>query len=337
MNNKLILGKRFLKEVFFGCLCCLITLESFSTPISDTGLVRESIHLKIGVVVLHGTLTMPQAKNAVPVVLLIAGSGPTDRDGNNPAMRNYCLKQLADALAKNNIATIRYDKRGVGESADSSISESRLRMDDYINDAVGWVELLRRDKRFSIIVVGGHSEGSLIGMIAAHNSQADAYISLSGTGQKASELLKAQLANLPMSLHDEAFAAIDTLASGKLVQTVDPNLASLFRPSVQPYLISWFKYDPVVEIRKLSVPILIAHGSSDIQISPDEARALGKGTNNSKTKVVIIEGMNHIFKAIRPEDQEGNVLSYSNPDAPIHADLPKIILEFITNLVSGSK
>lgn len=133
------------------------------------------------------------------------------------------------------------------------MSEIDLRFDDYVNDAAGWIKLLKKDKRFSKVIVLGHSEGPLIGMIAANTAIADAYVSLAGAGQSADKVLKEQLKHQPQAV-DMCYPIIDSLASGKLVKNVNPKLNSLFRPSVQPYMISWFKYDPQIEIRKLPCP-----------------------------------------------------------------------------------
>ena len=128
----------------------------------------SAVELNTKTGIIYGTLLLPNnISNKVPVVILISGSGPTDRDGNNPVMKNNSLKQLAEALANNGIASVRYDKRGIGESVKAAKSESELRFEDYISDAIDWISFVKQNPKFSKVIIIGHSEGSLIGMNAA--------------------------------------------------------------------------------------------------------------------------------------------------------------------------
>jgi pimeloyl-ACP methyl ester carboxylesterase len=281
--------------------------------------------LKINTDQLYGTLTIPDLSKKCPVALIIAGSGPTERNGNNPMMKNNSLKMLAEALAKNGIASLRYDKRGVGESKPAAISEGELVFENYTEDAKSWINLLKQDKRFSKVIVIGHSEGSLIGMIAG--AKADKLVSIGGAGDAADKILKSQIAAKGMKpLEDMTFPIIDSLKSGKTVKNVDPMLNSLFRPSVQPYLISWFKYNPQAEIKKLAVPILILQGNKDLQVTVQNAENLSKANTNSE--LLIIDKMNHILKVIEG-DQQANLESYNNESLPISEELTSKIVSFI--------
>jgi len=275
---------------------------------------------------IYGSLQCPVSDKPVPVVLIIAGSGPTDRNGNNVQMQNNSLKMLADSLQSHGIASLRFDKRGIAASKDAGVDESALRFDNYVDDASGWIRLLRKDSRFSKVLVAGHSEGSLIGMIAAAREHADGYISIAGAGRSADIVVKEQLAAQPDPIKQACYSIIDSLVAGKTVSEINPMLNSLFRPSVQPYLISWFKYDPQKEIKKLTVPVLILQGTTDIQVSTEDARLLGKAAPGSK--VSIIEGMNHIMKnAI--QERQANIATYSDPLLPLNAALVNGIMEFI--------
>ncbi|WP_197088647.1 alpha/beta hydrolase [Rufibacter radiotolerans] len=148
-------------------LCCLLLTQSLRAQTSTAGdpteLVTEKGNLK-------GTLLSPAGAKKMPVVLLISGSGPTDRDGNNPAMKNNSLKMVAEGLQAQGIASLRYDKRGIAESKAAGISEADLRFDQYAQDATAWAQKLKQDKRLSKVIILGHSEGSLIGMIAAREA-----------------------------------------------------------------------------------------------------------------------------------------------------------------------
>ena len=316
--------KIFLKVICLGYAFFGLSIFLAEASQSDTNVIESKIVLQTKTGEIHGTLTTPVKFDKIPVALIIAGSGPTDRDGNNSMMKNNSLKLLSEGLIANGIASLRYDKRAIAESAAAGPSEANLRFEDYINDAKDWIELLRKDKRFSSVIVIGHSEGSLIGMVAAVS--ADKYVSIAGAGQSADKILKIQLSAQPKFVQDQSLPVIDSLKNGLLVSHVTPILASLFRPSIQPYLISWFKYDPQEEIKKLSIPILILQGTSDIQISSEDAQLLHSA--NSKSKLVFIENMNHIFKLVEG-NREMNIKTYNNPDLPIADKLVRVIADFI--------
>jgi len=301
----------------------------------------EDVRLKTGGTTLAGTFLLPPASPPWPVVVIIAGSGPTDRDGNSAALpgKNNSHKQLAEALAAEGIASLRYDKRAIAASRDPAIREVDLRFDDYVADASGLVSQLKNDKRFSSVTVAGHSEGSLVGMMAAARAGASAFVSLEGAGRKASVILKEQLrvqiGAIP-ALWDPCVSVIDALESGKTVDPLPeaiakvPGLAlALFRPSVQPYLVSWFKYDPAAEIAKLAVPILIVQGTTDVQVPAADATLLAQAA--PKATVRMVTGMNHILKKV-----EGTVMqqapSYSDPSLPIAPEVPKAVAALVRSL-----
>ncbi len=282
---------------------------------------------------LYGTLSLPKKKNYTDLVLIIPGSGPTDRDGNNPLMKNNSLKMLAQALAKHKIAAFRFDKRGVAKSKNAAVSESELRFDTYVNDVVEWFKFLQKNTPAKRIFIAGHSEGSLIGMIAANrllqqNIPVAGFISLSGAGKPAGELLKEQLrTNIPDStLLQKSIKYIQLLNEGKTITDPEKSLYTIFRPSVQPYLISWFRYRPQEEIKKLTIPVLIIQGNADLQVPVSDAKLLAAA--NPKAQLVIIDKMNHILKPV--SSVEENQASYSNPDLKISKELIKAMIVFIS-------
>jgi pimeloyl-ACP methyl ester carboxylesterase len=291
---------------------------------NETSIIETKLTLQTKTGQIFGTLTTPKVFEKIAVALLISGSGPTDRDGNNPSFKNDCLKILAHKLSENNIASLRFDKRGIAESREAAKNEIDLRFDDYVNDVKEWIELLRNEKQFLKVIVIGHSEGSLIGMIAA--TSAHKFISIAGLGQSADKTLKEQLSSQPKMFMDLSFPIIDSLKSGKLVDNINPILNSLFRSSVQPYMMSWFKYDPQTEIKKLKIPILILQGTNDIQVSVEDAKRLVKA--NPKSKLVILENINHIFRKVVGDRQE-NIKTYNDHLLPIAEDIVENILSFI--------
>jgi len=232
--------------VAYGAIVAMVSLlAAVSSLVAGTTsaevLKDERTSLSVSGGTLHGSLLVPPGSAPVPIALLISGSGPTDRDGNTPLLpgKNDSLKLLAEGLAARNLASLRYDKRGIGESVGAGRNESRLRFENYIDDAAAWGQRLRKDKRFSSLVIVGHSEGSLIGAVAAQKIPADAFVSLEGVGQPAADLI---LAQLRPKLSPNTMAAVEGLvAKLKAGQTgmVPTGLEALFRPGVQPYLISW--------------------------------------------------------------------------------------------------
>ena len=288
--------------------------------------LEQIVKLKTKTGILEGTLLAQKGNTNMPLALIIAGSGPTDRDGNNPMMNNNSLRMLATELLKNGIATLRYDKRGIGASKKAGLKESDLRFENYIEDAKGWIKYLKHHKEFCQIIVIGHSEGSLIGMIASQQKDVDKFISIAGVGQRADKIIREQLKAQPAIVLEQASPILNKLIQGETVKNVPPMLNSLFRPSVQPYMISWFKYDPQKEIAKLKKPVLIIQGSTDIQVSVNDAEKLAEA--NQKAGKTIIKEMNHIFKEAKL-DRQKNIQTYNQPELPIKPELIKVIINFI--------
>jgi len=306
---------------------CRVPAETYKN--SDTSYREFPLVLHRANASIYGTLTLPEtAARKLTVCLIISGSGPTDRNGNNPAMKNESLKLFTHALADSGIASLRYDKRGIGESVIPRMNESDLRFEDYVNDATAWVEELKKDKRFNRVVIAGHSEGSLIGMIASQKN-VDGFISLAGTGIPAGQLIADQISLQAPALADEAKSVIDSLEAGKTVSDVNPVLSGLFRTSVQPYLISWFRYDPAVEIARLSIPVLIVQGEEDLQVHTEDANKLFAASKSGKEE--IIPGMNHILKKVTGENAD-NMASYNDPNRPLHPGLMEPVVRFIKSL-----
>jgi pimeloyl-ACP methyl ester carboxylesterase len=284
--------------------------------------------------ILHGTLELPAGGGPFPVALIIAGSGPTDRDGNDKSLGldTDCYQRLARYLARQGVASLRYDKRGAGDDFVLAIPESQLRFQTYVSDAVRWGEKLRHDPRFSTLTVIGHSEGSLIGMLASRRIPADGFVSIAGAGTRASRLLLEQLKpKLPVHLYRTAQAIVAQLRAGRTVAHIPRSLDVLFRPSVQPYLISWFRFDPAREISRLRMPVLIVQGERDLQVSTGDARALHRA--DPAATLLLIPGMNHVMKDVGPSNSD-NMAAYAKPGLPVDATLERSIGEFILHLTA---
>lgn len=311
-----------MRKVFFT----ILTLLFFSTASA----VEKNIILSTPTGEIHGVLLTPEGEQPCPLVIIIAGSGPTDMDGNSLGTnyRNNSLKMLAEGLATKGIASVRYDKRGIGKSQAAGTSEELMRFEHYIDDAAAWAEMFADDERFSTIAIAGHSEGSLIGMVAAQKSKAvKAYISIAGCGSPAHEVLEEQLQRQPEQVQREAAAINKELCEGRTVETVPSYLAALYRKSVQPYLISWFRYNPAKEIAKLRIPVLILQGDKDIQVSVNEAEKLF--TARMFSSYHVIRNMNHVLKHCESNEMIGQLDTYQNPDLPIKEELIEHIARFL--------
>ena len=312
-----------MKKLFY-VLLLIASTTAFSQ--NTSGFTTENIAVNS---LLNGTLYAPIKQTKLTnLVILIAGSGPTNRDGNQIGLTNNSLKLLAESLVKNGIAVYSYDKRIFAQMAAGKLDEASLSFDNFIDDAKAVVLYFKNQKKYHSITVAGHSEGALIGMVAA-NGNADAYISIAGAGRPIDEVLLEQIGKQAPFLKEEVEKNLATLKSGNTFELKNQMLASLFRVSVQPYMISWIKYHPQNEIKKLQIPSLLINGDKDIQVSVQDAQLLQQAKPDAQLQ--IIPNMNHIFKVIQGDDAE-NKASYTNPELPICTELTSIITTFIRSL-----
>ena len=300
-----------------------ITLKSYTEAL----VTYEELLIPVAGGELKAALEMPD-KATGELVIIHAGSGPTNKDGNTiGAGSNNSLKMIAESLAEKGIASIRFDKRGVGDNTALIKKEEDLTFDVYVEDVKSIVDYAKKDERFNEIHLLGHSEGALIMTIAAQQNDVASLISVAGIGRPADEVLMEQLsASLTPNLLVESEKALQQLKAGKKVETVSAQLQSLFRPSVQPYMISWLKYDPQHEISNVTVPIIILQGKKDIQVTEKDAENL-HAANNDAT-IHYFDKMNHVLKDVEG-DRDQNLASYYNPDLPLTNGLIDEITEFI--------
>jgi pimeloyl-ACP methyl ester carboxylesterase len=306
-------------------------------PVDTSAVIEESrLHTATGDLV--GTTQIPAGRRPVPVVLIVAGSGPTDRNGNSIAgVSANSYKILAESLAARGFASVRYDKRGIAASAGAGKSEQDLRFDDYVADAVAWTEAMAKDARFSRVGIIGHSEGALLGALAAERGPVAGVVSLAGAGRRISEVLSRQLREAvpPISPADLATAdsMLALLVAGRTIPlapaTFPPMLwFQLFRPSVQPYLISWFQHDPadvMARLKSRKANIQVVQGTTDLQVTVDDAQRLAAAAG---VEPVLVTGMNHVLK-LAPLDRAANAATYTQPDLPIPTSLVSALVSFL--------
>ena len=309
----------------------LILSLTLFTGFAQATVLQRPVTLDTGTGELFGSLLLPKSDKPVPVVLIISGSGPTDRDGNNPdGGRNDSLKRLAWVLAKHNIASVRYDKRGVAASLAATPDERNLSIDAYVADAQAWARKLKADPRFGPLILLGHSEGAMIATLAAPNAEAAALISLSGSARPVDQVIREQLArSLPPPLMLRSNELLDSLKAGHTDDNVPQPLQVIFRPSVQPYLISLFRQDPAKAFAQLKMPALIVQGSNDMQVGVGDAQALKAAKPDAE--LAVIDGMNHVMRIVH-NDMKRQLASYKDPNLPLAAELGAKIIEFIDGL-----
>ena len=302
-------------KYLYGLLCVF----TFSYSCSNDYVINSFDNHSI-----HGTLLKSAESNSV-LSIIISGSGPTDRDGNNISLKSDYLKMLAEGLFENGISSYRYDKRGAGNSIGNIQSGNDIKFSDYINDVVSIINHFKDIKEYKQIVVIGHSEGALIGMIAS-KLIADSFISIAGAGEDYLSLIQRQLSVQPPYVKSMSDPIIEKLKNKELVDSVPPLLNSLLNKTVQNYLIDASSYDPKEEISKLDIPVLIVQGSNDIQIEIKDAQLLHNAATISRLE--IIQGMNHVFRQA-PENRLLNMQTYGNPELSIDDSLVNLIVDFI--------
>lgn len=278
---------------------------------------------------LHGT--MVNARNSDPIVLIVPGSGPTDRDGNNPmGMRTDAYKLLAEGLIENRIASVRIDKRGMFGSAnagDPNITSPQA----YVDDIHAWIDAIKAERKSDeCVFLLGHSEGALmVSLAAAGRKDVCGLILVAGMGRKMGDVIKEQLISNPANapVLDQALPAIAELEAGRHVDVtgMHPALLPLFQPKVQDYLIAMFPIDPVEAVRKSGKRTLVIQGDRDLQVTLADAKLLDAAP---KTRLDVISGMNHVLKA-SPEDRAGNLATYADPSLPLADKLIRRIRKFV--------
>lgn len=314
----------------------IISFPDYAQKIASKKDKEVSIELEEGT--LYGSLLVPKSKKAVPVVLLIPGSGPTDRNCNSSmGLKSNSFLLLAEELYEKGIATLRVDKRASGKSLETFINSiDSINFFDFSDDAMKWIDFLKEDTRFSKIIVAGHSQGSLVGMLAANNREVDGFISLSGAGRMIQEVLYDQLHdsfNYDVSA-DTLKMFLDSIQTGTYFNDAPKKMRQTLPKDLLPFLNEWFGVDPEMEIKALKCPVAIIQGAHDLQVSVQEAEILHNARNDAYYEV--FPEMNHILKDT-PEEPFANYAAYNDPDLPITAGLSDSIYEFIEKWVLTSE
>jgi len=298
-----------------------VIVSVFGIIISFAQIKSEEITINNQAIQLPGTLTYSQEK--VPLIIWVHGSGPVDRNGNQPAQNvnaNY-IKQFRDAVNKENLAFFSFDKRTATKNNSAYLKDTKFT--DFALDIDIIVNHFKKDNRFTKITLIGHSQGSLIAMLASKNI--DKYISLAGAGETIDKTIVKQIGKNNPTLGEAAQKQFDTLKAKGKIETVNPFLMNIFAKQNQEFLYEWMQINPTEEIKKITIPTLIINGDKDLQVKIEDAENLKNAKPNAE--LVIIKNMNHVLKNI--EKEEDNMTSYFSPDFPISEKLIKTIVEFV--------
>ncbi len=312
--------KRILLLLFLSLCVWNIVAQNYTEQNLNIPVTRDSI---------YGTLLIPKNIVKQTLVILIPGSGLTDRNGNQAGLQNNSLKYLTESLSEQGISTYRYDKSIIHQYKQKGFKEEEVDFDNFINEAKTVTDYFKAQGVYNKIILAGHSQGSLVAMLATPG-KADAYISLCGVSQSLDVALAQQLHQQLPQYDQEVYNILKALKSGETVKEINPTpLLSIFRPSVQPFLISWMQYNPENYITDIEVPVLIVGGTKDLQVPVSDAKHLHSLAKNAK--LLIVKDMNHVLKIIEGQDLE-NKMSYMNPDLPVAKALVQGLLDFINNL-----
>jgi pimeloyl-ACP methyl ester carboxylesterase len=281
-------------NVLAVCAIALFCSGARADATLPPGVLEREITVTAAPGTLSGTLATKASAKPVAAVVIVAGSGPTDRNGNSALGLNPdTYRLLAYGLAANGIAALRADKRGIGKSAGAMTRESDLRVDIYADDVRLWVASLKHETGLPRVWLLGHSEGGLISELAAKdNADVCGLVLVAAPGRTLGDVLRAQLAAVPEPQRTAIYGAIASLEAGHGVQASDRD--ALFRPSVQPYLMSEIALDPAALLKALAIPVLILQGDADVQITPADANLLAAARPDAK--LVILNGVDHELK-----------------------------------------
>ncbi len=267
------------------------------------------------------------------MMLIIPGSGPTDRDGNNPlGLKSSTYRLIAEGLAARGIGTVRIDKRGMFGSRAAVADANAVTIDDYVNDVEAWTAAIRKQTGAACVWLLGHSEGGLVALAAAQKAADVCGLVLVATaaeplGEVLRQQLRANPANAPIL--DQAMAAIDALEAGKRadVNGMNPALLPLFAPQLQGFLVNAFSYDPAKLIAAVDKPVLIIQGARDMQVGVADAERLKAAA--PKAELMLLPEANHVLKIVASDDRRANALTYSNPNLPLAPGVVDAIVNFV--------
>jgi len=300
----------------------LIVIISFTSQLSSQNVLEFNIPINKNV---SGTLLKSEKELNSKIVILIGGSGPIDRDGNQSFMKTDMLKKLAFSLSKKGLATFRYDKRIVNQIISGNIDKNMM-FDDFVDDAVSVINYFK--SKYKTIVIAGHGQGSLVGLLCL-DQNVSGFISISGVGSPIDKIIESQISKTAPLLLEDTKKTLEIMRNGNRTEDFPIALSSIFNIDIQPFLINWMQYNPSDIIANVSIPCLIIIGDKDLQVEVEEAKILNNSAQNSE--LLIVKNMNHVLVEIKG-DELSNFKSYNNPNLEIAPNVCEKIIDFINKL-----
>ncbi len=307
--------------------------------IPPAGVVETNASFTRGSLTLNGTLTMPARVSApIPVVVIVVGSGPTDRNGNGPLTSTNVYRFLAWQLAQHDIASFRYDKRGIGPGSDK-LDHTKLVIGDFVDDVTAAARMLSSDGRFNRVFLFGHSEGAQLVLQSANSGAPVAgVIMASGLGRSLGEALHDQFA---LQMDSATLLRADT-AFARFLRDADdssadvPQLARMvLQPVYRNFLRSMAAYDPTAELARLKLPLAFVQAAFDLQATPADAARLRAARPDAT--VIDLKNANHVLKQISTKDITAQTVTYHDPSLPIVPQLAPALASWLKQQSQQSK
>lgn len=317
---------RYRKVTPYLVLFLIVGIMAFGTWWVDH---KDTLRIPLGDGYLYGDLLKSEESSGDVVFILIAGSGPTDRDGNSEILdgKNDALKAIAYGLKEKGYSTFRYDQRSAGKTKQQTTKDLlTITIEDMVDDLTRVIQTMKYVEKFDTIILVGHSQGSLVAAIAAQMEAVDGYISLCGPTRPIDQVLIWQLEQQQPKELAEMKSVINSLKQGTAVYDMSENTEKLFGTRVQPFLISWMAYNPVDVFNQLTVPKLFLFGSEDLQVPSSDSKALE--SLSSSTTIKVIQGMNHVLKQVKVDNEKDNLASYTDPSYALHHELITVLTDF---------
>jgi hypothetical protein len=317
-------------SAFLGGVLLLAPMQAAhgqADTVPPAGVTERELTFASGALQLTGTLTLPDGVERPPIAVIVAGSGPTDRNGNQgPRLRTNTYAQIAWGLAQAGIASLRYDKR-VLPATKGQVILPEMTFDDFVNDVSAAVAAVRGG--YPKVIVIGHSEGGSLGIRAvARGAPVDGLVLVSTPGRDMTTILHEQLSRQVDAATLTTFdSALARYLRGEDPGELPPGLRPLVAPVNRRFMQGWATLDPTAELAGVRVPVLIVQGDKDIQIRVTDAQALKAA--KAEAQLFIVPGATHTLKAASDTLVGMQAPTYINPALPLVPGVVDTIAAFV--------
>jgi len=272
----------------------------------------------------------PDVPASFPLVILVAGAGKADRDGNNvdvPGKTNS-LKQLADMLRARGVGSLRYDRRGTGEAYKLEAPGHMTSFAQHVQDLAAVIKAAVVLPRLGRLVVAGMNEGAWMAMAVLNSlglgSFVDGLVVLDASGQSPMETLRQSVEGLDAESRGKALEAAQKLVDTGTLIDVPDDLANFFSPNRKDWLATWLAFDPVEALKKVKTPVLFVYGERDMQVSRENFSELLAAKPEAGAR--IVPDMNYALKEVRSEDE--NYAAFTDPSFKVPALLADLLASY---------